>query len=131
MKRSNIKKSLMLGMFILASSLFLWNCEQDITEKTDAQEFSETNFKRSIVSEHYLKAHQPEIYQALKKNLGTKDDGSKNQYSEEYSFEYDLDRVQIIETENFTQYSLLVIGSGTDGTHFENYFLMLFIFCFF
>ena len=30
----------------------------------------------------------------------------------------------MIETEDFTQYSLEVVGSGTDATHFENYVFM-------
>lgn len=125
MKKSNIKKVIGLGVLLLFSSLFLWNCESEFTEKDSINQVSEHPFIRSIVSEHYLEFHKPEVYKHLN-SLGTKkEQGQRQNYvSDEYGFTYDLDHVQIIETDLFTQYSLRVVGSETDETHVENYVFM-------
>lgn len=120
----NNNRALLTASLFLACVFFLWNCEFEETEKLTINGVPEANFRRSILSEHYLEFHKPNVYNTLKSLSSKINEDSKNQYSEEYNFEYNLTRVQMIETESFTQYSLLVKGASTDDTHFENYVLM-------
>lgn len=126
MKTRKINRILIFGILFLFSSLFLWNCQQEqpLIEQLEVNQVSKLNFSRSFLSEHYLKIHKPDIYENLSGLMQKYGSKSNREYTDEYNFEYSLDHVQMIETEDFTQYSLEVVGSGTDATHFENYVFM-------
>lgn len=125
MKRKTIKQFLTFGILFLFCSLFLYNCDNDFQgELNTPTATKELNFKRTIISEHYLKYHKPEVYRKLNELDNPTKNTERQEATEEYSFEYDLDHVQMLEAENFTQYSVLIRGERTDETHFENYILM-------
>jgi hypothetical protein len=126
MKQKTIKASWLFALLLTVSSLFLWNCRPEIVEAPDIHQVSEYPFTKSLLSKHYLQFHEPEVYRQLNSLLGTEvKNFHKQEYvSNEYGFVYNLEQVQRIETENYTQYAIPIIGSGTDETHFENYVLM-------
>lgn len=127
MKRSSIKKSLMLGIFILVSSLFLWNCEQE--EKSNLEDIHQRtiNIERHLVHLSTIEKTNTmayEILTGLSKEKPTEFSRAEEVYSEEHDLYYDLDHIYMIEQEHYQQYSFLVKSSSQLENQFENYVLV-------
>jgi hypothetical protein len=112
----------LLGLVIF--SLF-YQCQKvdDAQALNEESEFS-LNISIVTINEHFAKTN-PIVYgkiqQTNKKNVLSRE----TQYSSDYDFHFNLDRVQIIEKDTYTQYTI-VVENESDDDSLLNYVLIIY-----
>lgn len=102
------QKFLKLGILLFGITLIFYQC-QKLDDNQIIENNSERTFTIKIVhgDEHFAKSN-PKVYEKLKKIKQDNTVLKEIEYSNEYDFYFNLDNIQIIEKNNYTQYTVVV-----------------------
>ena len=131
MNKSKIRRVIALGTLLAIGSLSLWNCETEEALPSEIQTHQTTtqNFQRHVVPLLSLELEHPQAFQILSKlSKESLDPTLRNQenYSEEYDLHYSLDKVYVLEGNDYEQFSFVVRTSDQPENQFMNYVLYVY-----
>ncbi|AXG70572.1 hypothetical protein KORDIASMS9_02812 [Kordia sp. SMS9] len=111
-----------ISPLIIVCAIFLISCEHDDTVRIDEQTKSQNkSFIIQMESGDHLRATHPSVYQKLTQSSNT---AKSNDTSTAYSL--DLNTIQIIERNTYTQYTTTVHGHSEQNNYLINYMFLEF-----